>query len=459
LTSGQSASTVTLSAAVLENDQPIDFEAAALSAVEGEDIVLLYAYESPALVEYYVEDVSAEEGTHYTDPNNTSSTSWATLNSTGQFEFPTIPTTAYEGTRSFKIHLRIAGYPSSEIILEADLFDPQDLITQTVDYSYDPFNQLLRRTHDPDGPLESAATITDTYFSYQHNQIVLQFNGDEAADLSHRYLWNPAAIDQLLADEQVTSLTSAGTVLWPLADHLGTIRDLATHNSTTHATDIVNHRKYDSYGNLISESNTATDEIFGYTGRLFDDAAQLQYNTNRWYDSRTGRWISEDPIGFTAGDSNLNRYVGNSPVDRIDPSGRDYIDLGDVPSGPSRPLKGGTIGHDYWYFLPPWVRPEKKDWTDLCITGGKWAGWTTAVVAGTAAGGLLILELATGEVILVEGYIVKGTLEGGGGIIQLRPMGGKPWCRLDVHTLGGKPPPKVHIDIDPWKIKHWPWRE
>jgi len=42
----------------------------------------------------------------------------------------------------------------------------------------------------------------------------------------------------LLADEQVTSISSAGTVLWPLADHLGTIRDLATHNSATNQTTI-----------------------------------------------------------------------------------------------------------------------------------------------------------------------------------------------------------------------------
>ncbi|WP_347245729.1 RHS repeat-associated core domain-containing protein, partial [Thermogutta sp.] len=34
-----------------------------------------------------------------------------------------------------------------------------------------------------------------------------------------------------------------------------------------------------------------------------------------------GRWMSEDPIGFDAGDGNLYRYVGNDPATRLDPLG------------------------------------------------------------------------------------------------------------------------------------------
>jgi hypothetical protein len=34
-----------------------------------------------------------------------------------------------------------------------------------------------------------------------------------------------------------------------------------------------------------------------------------------------GRFISEDPISFGAGDVNLSRYVGNNPVNDTDPSG------------------------------------------------------------------------------------------------------------------------------------------
>jgi hypothetical protein len=40
---------------------------------------------------------------------------------------------------------------------------------------------------------------------------------------------------------------------------------------------------------------------------------------------RTGRWDSQDPLGFGAGDSDLYRYVGNDPTGAIDPDGLDNI--------------------------------------------------------------------------------------------------------------------------------------
>jgi RHS repeat-associated protein len=39
------------------------------------------------------------------------------------------------------------------------------------------------------------------------------------------------------------------------------------------------------------------------------------------YDPSIGRFISEDPLGFEAGDPNLYRYVGNSPTNATDPLG------------------------------------------------------------------------------------------------------------------------------------------
>jgi RHS repeat-associated protein len=54
------------------------------------------------------------------------------------------------------------------------------------------------------------------------------------------------------------------------------------------------------------------NKTFRYTAKLTDDFSELQWNINRWYDPNVGRWISEDPIGFEAGDENLVRYVGNA---------------------------------------------------------------------------------------------------------------------------------------------------
>jgi RHS repeat-associated protein len=193
-------------------------------------------------------------------------------------------------------------------------------VIKQVDQTYDVFNQWIKRSIDPDGATGSA-TVVDTYFSHLDGQIVAQFDGDDESDLSHRYLWNPTAVDQLLADETVTSLSSAGTVLYPFGDHLGTLRDLATYNDSTNVTTIANHRRYDSFGNLISETNASIDEFFAFTGRPFDDSTSLQNNLNRWYDSKTGSWMSEDPISFVASDSNLHRYAGNNVTRGSDPTG------------------------------------------------------------------------------------------------------------------------------------------
>lgn len=39
------------------------------------------------------------------------------------------------------------------------------------------------------------------------------------------------------------------------------------------------------------------------------------------YSPTLGRFIQNDPIGFDAGDMNLQRYVGNNPAKRLDPTG------------------------------------------------------------------------------------------------------------------------------------------
>src|SRR6201999_2630305 len=115
------------------------------------------------------------------------------------------------------------------------------------EFAYDVFSLRVAKIVDADGPGGNAPT--ETYFSWENNQIALQFDGDQAADLAHRYLYGPQ-VDQVLADEAVASLTSAGDLLWPLTDQLGTVQDLAEYDSSTNATTIANHIEYDSYGNV-----------------------------------------------------------------------------------------------------------------------------------------------------------------------------------------------------------------
>lgn len=48
------------------------------------------------------------------------------------------------------------------------------------------------------------------------------------------------------------------------------------------------------------------------------------------YDPTIGQWLSEDPIGFEAGDENLRRYVENNPTNFIDPNGLEKVRIVDI---------------------------------------------------------------------------------------------------------------------------------
>jgi RHS repeat-associated protein len=129
------------------------------------------------------------------------------------------------------------------------------------------------------------------------------------------------------------------------------VRDL------TNASGVVqDHLDYDGFGKA-TESNTSFGDRYKYTGREYDSTTGLQYNRTRYYDPATGRWTSEDPIGFQAGDSNLYRYVGNNPTNAIDPKGTDIIYLMTREGSPIAQLAGHgavLIGPDeygtYWFY-------------------------------------------------------------------------------------------------------------
>ena len=127
-------------------------------------------------------------------------------------------------------------------------------------------------------------------------------------------------VDQVLAE--ITNGSPASTA-WTLTDHLGSVHDVIANNGTVN-----DSIAYDAYGNILpGETNYLDRGMYTWTGRQLDIETGLQYNRARWYDSVAGRWISQDPMGFDAGDSNLYRYVKNAPSDETDPGGRDVIYL------------------------------------------------------------------------------------------------------------------------------------
>jgi RHS repeat-associated protein len=130
-----------------------------------------------------------------------------------------------------------------------------------------------------------------------------------------RYVYGDG-VDQIWARAIPSGLTNAG-VTWYITDRLGSVRDLMDNSGT-----IQDHIDYDGFGK-VSETNSSFGDSRKFTGREFDYDTGLQYNRARYYDPATGRWVSEDPMGFGAGDGNLYRYISNQSTNATDPNGED----------------------------------------------------------------------------------------------------------------------------------------
>ena len=98
-----------------------------------------------------------------------------------------------------------------------------------------------------------------------------------------------------------------------LTDALGSTVGLTDTGAT-----LFQRYQYDPYGNVTS-TGSATNP-YQYTGRE-NDGMGLYYYRARYYSPQLGRFISEDPIGFSGGQVNLYAYVDGRPLSMTDPTG------------------------------------------------------------------------------------------------------------------------------------------
>jgi RHS repeat-associated protein len=70
-------------------------------------------------------------------------------------------------------------------------------------------------------------------------------------------------------------------------------------------------------------------ESFHVHGREYVSQFGIYEYRNRAYHPGLGRFISEDPKLFDAGDNNFFRYCGNDPIDKTDPMGLDPMKIDD----------------------------------------------------------------------------------------------------------------------------------
>ncbi|MFM0045469.1 RHS repeat-associated core domain-containing protein [Paraburkholderia sediminicola] len=105
---------------------------------------------------------------------------------------------------------------------------------------------------------------------------------------------------------------------------------------------IVTQYRYEPYGKTTL-AGAADANPQQYTGRE-NDGTGLYYYRNRYYSPQTGRFISEDPVGWASGQTNAYAYVNGNPVSLYDPFG-----LWSISGGVHVVVGGqGTLYGDGW---------------------------------------------------------------------------------------------------------------
>lgn len=120
-------------------------------------------------------------------------------------------------------------------------------------------------------------------------------------------------IRTLNIDEPLARVKADGSVRYYQQDALGSVIALTDDTGA-----VKTQYSYDSFG-AVSISGEASNNPFQYTGRENDNTG-LYYYRARYYSPELQRYVSEDPIRLRGG-INFYRYVGNSPVNYIDPLG------------------------------------------------------------------------------------------------------------------------------------------
>jgi RHS repeat-associated protein len=208
--------------------------------------------------------------------------------------------------------------------------------TVTASYTYDALDRRI-------GVQESGAQTWTVYdgTSADANPYA-DFDG--SGNLTERYLFGAGVVNGAVVDEILARTSSGGTTAWYLADKLGSVRDIVDTSGN-----VQDHIVYDSFGNIVTETNAANGDRFKFAAMQFDATTGQYYDHARWYGAGVGRFLSLDPKGLSAGDSNLLRYVFNDTTDLIDRSGEQPVDSTGVLS--ESMAKGTEMSSQDWKYL------------------------------------------------------------------------------------------------------------
>ena len=216
------------------------------------------------------------------------------------------------------------------------LYDDDGYLTEkttpngTTTYSYGTLGELLEVT---------TPTKTITYKHNANNQRVAKLVNGTVVE---KYLW--ADLTTLLATYDANdtlkqrfeyvngrmpvAMTDANNTKYYLHyDQVGSLRAISRVLSPDNTLEVVKEITYDTFGNILTDTNPTLSVPFGFAGGLYDADTKLTRFGYRDYDAYVGKWTAKDPIGFAGGDSNLYGYVLGNPVGFVDSDGLSFKDM------------------------------------------------------------------------------------------------------------------------------------
>ena len=220
-------------------------------------------------------------------------------------------------------------------------FDAEDhlLTAGSVSYQFDADGFLTSKTDGSDvttydyssrGELQSVTLPDGTVISYEHDPLGRRIAKKVNGAVVEKYIWRGMTTllavydgsDNLLmrfeyADDRMPVAAMIGGATYYLAyDQVGTLKAVTNASGT-----VVKQIDYDSFGNIISDSNPSFVIPFGFAGGLHDRDTGLVRFGYRDYAPEIGRWTAKDPIFFDGGGPNLYGYVACDPINGVDPEG------------------------------------------------------------------------------------------------------------------------------------------